>query len=328
MKEISMKAISIKAISITEVREFDKIKYNTNNHWVDNIRPNDYDEVIQNTHTNKWIYNFRKNEDITILEINAKYDIYWMKKSFEIGSQTKRFPNQFIEDLEDMDTKFKILTSGIFDNERKWFIRSESVSLKEGIHGTGPYTNFKNVIESIVTCSRGHTAIKPDVENQKIILYLTPWIQEFENKETQEFRIFVCNNKITAISQQDLYKVNTYLDNLNEIERTEKINEWCNIILEYFENIIKTKITHLSSYVIDLALLKKNKNTVYSGTYESYESYEPYFIEINSFGKEYAAGSALFGWIQDEDVLYGRKNNVDNQDNQDNQYLEFRYTSN
>lgn len=26
----------------------------------------------------------------------------------------------------------------------------------------------------------------------------------------------------------------------------------------------------------------------------------PYFIELNSFGKEYAAGSALFHWINDE----------------------------
>jgi hypothetical protein len=32
---------------------------------------------------------------------------------------------------------------------------------------------------------------------------------------------------------------------------------------------------------------------------------EPYFIEINCFGKENAAGSALFHWIIDYDKLYG-----------------------
>jgi len=30
----------------------------------------------------------------------------------------------------------------------------------------------------------------------------------------------------------------------------------------------------------------------------------PYFIEQNVFGKEYAAGSSLFHWIIDEEILY------------------------
>jgi hypothetical protein len=42
----------------------------------------------------------------------------------------------------------------------------------------------------------------------------------------------------------------------------------------------------------------------------------PYFIELNSFGKEYASGSALFDWIQDYSILYGLNGNS----------IEFRYT--
>ena len=34
----------------------------------------------------------------------------------------------------------------------------------------------------------------------------------------------------------------------------------------------------------------------------------PYFIEINCFGKEYAAGSSLFHWLIDEEKLYNTKN--------------------
>ncbi len=33
----------------------------------------------------------------------------------------------------------------------------------------------------------------------------------------------------------------------------------------------------------------------------------PYLIELNCFGKEYAAGSSLFHWLLDEDILYDRK---------------------
>jgi hypothetical protein len=43
------------------------------------------------------------------------------------------------------------------------------------------------------------------------------------------------------------------------------------------------------------------------------ESLEPYFIEPNSWGGDYAAGSALFGWIQDHDMLH------------DKEVIEFRY---
>ena len=36
----------------------------------------------------------------------------------------------------------------------------------------------------------------------------------------------------------------------------------------------------------------------------------PYFIELNSFGEEMAAGSACFHWILDNDILYGREDKV------------------
>ena len=47
----------------------------------------------------------------------------------------------------------------------------------------------------------------------------------------------------------------------------------------------------VSEYTIDIAIIEN----------------KPYFIEINCFGKEYAAGSSLFHWLIDEDILYGKK---------------------
>jgi hypothetical protein len=38
---------------------------------------------------------------------------------------------------------------------------------------------------------------------------------------------------------------------------------------------------------------------------------------MNCFGKEYAAGSALFHWLLDEDILYGKSGS---------ELIEFRYT--
>jgi len=284
--------IIIKPISIDEVLKYDKVKFNTNNHWNDNIRPADYDDVISQTHTNKWINQFKDYKKIII---DTKQDLYWMKKAYEIGSKTKRFPHMFDEELEDMIKKYKHLDE-IFD-ETEYFIRTENVSLKEGVHGVGPYKDFKSIIESIVTCRLGHSPLKE--ETTSITLYLTKFQKNLNR--TREFRVFVNKNKITAISQQSLYDINDILEPLSEKEKNDLINKWINIINTYFYSDVVKKITHIDSYVMDFAIL---------------DDESPFFIELNSFGKEYASGSALFSWIDDYNILYGLCGDV----------IEFRYT--
>ena len=100
------------------------------------------------------------------------------------------------------------------------------------------------------------------------------------------------------------YDINDILDKLSDVEKNELIKKWVDIILNNFEGEIKKKIVHIDSYVMDFAILNDGS---------------PYFIELNSFGKQYASGSALFEWITDYDVLYGLKGE---------DYIEFRYTSN
>ena len=185
----------------------------------------------------------------------------------------------------------------IFDG-KDYFIRSENVSLKEGIHGVGPYKDFKSIIQSIVTCRPKHSPLYEDTV--EIVLYLFDFIPNFNIM--REFRVFVFKNKITAISQQSLYNVNTLLEPLSDNEKELLIRNWVNIIKSYFESTIKTKITHIDSYVMDFAILDHDI---------------PYFIELNSFGKEYASGSALFGWLQDYNILYGLCGDS----------IEFRYTT-
>lgn len=142
------------------------------------------------------------------------------------------------------------------------------------------------------------------------LIYLFEWININPNLE---FRVFVNNNKITAISQQQLYDRNQILYNIssqyNHIDdqaccltrnqsilynncinhKTQIINQWCECITSFFEHKIKPLITHIANYSIDLAILNDNI---------------PYLIELNSFGKEYSAGSALFHWLLDEQKLY------------------------
>ncbi len=286
-------AITIKSISLDDVLANDKKFYNTNNHWENNIRPENYDEVISNIHTNKWIDKFREYKTIVI---DTKQDLYWMKEAFEIGSKTKRFPHSYDDELDDMVNRYKHFDY-IF-NGQEYFIRAENVSLKEGMHGVGPYKDFKSIIQSIITCRLGHTPLT--TETTHITLYLCEFIKNLNIG--MEFRVFVKENKITAISQQALYDVNDILEPLNDNEKNDIIHKWINIIKSYFETDIKPKITHIDSYVMDFAILSDDT---------------PYFIELNTFGKEYASGSALFDWIRDYNILYGLNGDC----------IEFRYTN-
>lgn len=120
---------------------------------------------------------------------------------------------------------------------------------------------------------------------QILTLYLLDWVHISKHNE---YRVFVHNKRIIAISQQHLYNVFTNLD--NDIENNERLT----MIYNYFEGNIKDTITHIDSYVYDFAILDTNI---------------PYFIEPCPFGKEHAAGSALFHWLLDEDILYEKDQN-------------------
>ncbi|RYH05548.1 hypothetical protein EON65_44400 [archaeon] len=86
------------------------------------------------------------------------------------------------------------------------------------------------------------------------------------------------------------------LVNLSVEDRNALIESWVHTIHTYWQQHIIPVITHTSSYSIDIALIYNQESSVYT----------PFFIEINCFGKEYAAGSSLFHWLIDEDILYGK----------------------
>ena len=92
-----------------------------------------------------------------------------------------------------------------------------------------------------------------------------------------------------------LHHVNKWLQNItDETDRNTEITTIVNEINNNFTKIdgIRDKLSSLNntSYVMDFVFTTTNN---------------PYFIEINSFGKEYASGSALFHWLLDTDKLYG-----------------------
>jgi hypothetical protein len=281
-----------------DVKKYDKIRYNTNNIWTQSMtpsmtpsKPSDYDEKIKLTFTSQWIDSFFSHYIILNIPL-----VDWMYDVSNISQMTHKFSKLYSEELDQyiLHNESEFIKDYLDKNDI--FIRGETVSLKEGIYGIRPYKSLKQIIESICTSSRGHSILdnrdNKQNTNKIIKLYLLKWIDIIE---FQEFRVFVKNKKITAISQQNLYKINTILEKLSEKEINIVVNKWIQIIIKYFESNIVNKIVHISDYCIDMAILKDDK---------------PYFIEINCFGAEYPSGSALFEWISDFDILNGKKSEI------------------
>jgi len=114
-------------------------------------------------------------------------------------------------------------------------------------------------------------------------LYFMPWVDMDPEKE---LRVFVERNRVTAISAQHLYRVNRWLV---EGDTDAVISK----VLEFFARDVRDKLSNLENYTMDVVLVGETET--------------PYFIETNSFGAAYAAGSALFHWIEDHEVLSGAR---------------------
>lgn len=285
----------IEFIHSQEVKDGDQGKgntrFNSGNHWVDNVKPKDYNEVLSKVETRYWIDKF--HQDYSKIDI-PKSQLGWLKSAARIGSQTGKFPSGYKEELDDF-------TQDKADFEHGYFVRSENVSLKTGQHGCIPYKNLKQILESAVTSKVTHSPIEE--ERQNLTFYLLPWVNIDPGRE---FRVFVRGKRIIACSQQHLYKGNPHLQdcedndphipqNLHE-KRVDIVKGWCSIIFDYIEKTVIPKIDHIDSYVVDIALL---------------DNEQPYFIEINCYGKEYGAGSALFHWLNDSHIF---DTNIDSND--------------
>ena len=117
-----------------------------------------------------------------------------------------------------------------------------------------------------------------------------PWIENFDDEK--EFRVFVYQNEITSISIQNLFKINHWLNSKSNIE----IELIVNSMLEYFHLNIRDKLIKIENYTMDIYFISES---------------EWYFIEPNGFGKAYAAGSSLFHWVNDEELLCGKTDRIE-----------------
>ena len=270
-------SIIFEPIPLESVKTHGETRYNSNNHWVDNIKPPDYFTEIDKFHTSQWVNKI--NRPHYTIEINEESDLKFLSKVSFLGKISGKLSSLYYDDITTFVKKYEDKYDELFKNGKKYFVKCENVSLKYGHDGLIAYTNFRTIIESLITCPSGHTAIYSDTK--KITIYLFDWT---EMKQCDEYRVFVKDSQITCISQQFLYEKFDLDENVIKHNITQ--------ILDSFVTLID--VTGYTTFSYDIVLIENI----------------PYFIEPNCFGKEYAAGSALFHWIIDSDKLYGVTKNI------------------
>lgn len=118
-------------------------------------------------------------------------------------------------------------------------------------------------------------------------LVIRAWEPRIDGKN--EFRCFVYNNNMVAISQYNYYFKHTIFQDEEYVLKVKRQ------MYEYFNSKVKEKLFYLKNYVLDLCIFPSSNETV--------------IIELNPY--ENTTGPSLFNWKNDEVLLFNKNNNED-----------------
>lgn len=154
------------------------------------------------------------------------------------------------------------------------FIRLSSTSGKN-VKSVKPLTHVDEIIQHLTT---NKLFVEQEYQrNKSSYLIIMPWNDAIDDR--YEYRLFVVNGKLTGASQQNVRQLYNYtFDELDMIEHALTHISFLSLIpyQDYVADVyIKEGVCHL--------------------------------IELNPFGASSGAGSSLFHWVNDYDILYGLK---------------------
>lgn len=184
--------------------------------------------------------------------------------------------------LLDMYSKRVKTTEGLIDFKNEigkvisgyhggWFMRLSSTSGKNE-DALEPLYTAEDVIKRLAS-------IKLFVEKEyrrdkNTYLVLIPWKMDIELDPQYEFRVFVVNGKLCAACPQRWFDQYQYSE--QELDRIEKA-------------LLNINFNQYQTYIADVYITDHCE-----------------LIEFNPFGAHSGAGSQLFNWITDYDLLHGK----------------------
>jgi len=238
-----------------------------------------YYQIIRSFHADKWYsmlgYPITFYSKLINLTSADKQSIISSKVDINISKD-------LLNKLDKTIDKIKTSTS-----KNKVFVRLYSLSPKN------PSSNIndlavENTHELIKLLSNSPRAINSLSENYDNGIMLREFHEDLPT--SNEFRLFVKGYCLRAISQYYCYE---YLPELENDNIKKKIINWF--------HIVKNKIDYMDC-VIDIVIWEDKE--------DSYMNLGIWIIEINSFGAGLLAGSSLFNWVNDYEILYNSREPV------------------
>lgn len=262
--------------------------------WPHNTVGDDSNTDRINTGTSKWIDFIHKNYMV------LKYDRKMRKLLFDdiiycddgVYLTKQHFKKTPEEEIKWAENHFKLLFP------EGAFVRLEFCSPRDSTLITFPIKSIHEVKDCIESSSRAQGFIQEVVIKQLglsarlIDVYLIPWNKFIPENKKYEFRTFVFNGKITAISS---YYTSSIFENTFDVDNMYKK------CMELFNDFSKK---------YSISSIDKKKPNNYGLDMFLMTGHEC-IIEVNPFGIDACMGSALFNWEKDYDQLYGKNKEIE-----------------
>lgn len=263
----------------TEAYEKNQQTFEHNNDW--------YQQIMAQTRMEKWQSSLGHlvRQPELVLTISAKqqkkyFDTQLCKNIAFRGVRAKTLLGDEAGDLAKELREISGLPLAPLTSQG-WFVRTSACSTKDSQDdgGAGPHGSLEDALLALFASERVHVSMKDYTNDAKV--YLVPF--DSDVTVARELRVFVYKNQVTAISQYDVYN-DSIFSTMSDVQLAELANL---VRVFHFENVRDSwaKSGGIDSYVMDL-------------------EYDPgkgdiRLMELNSFGAEMAAASALFHWVRD-----------------------------
>ena len=174
-------------------------------------------------------------------------------------------------------------------NEGPYFIRCDECSTKD-VHSYRPvsYASLGEFLKDIVLSKRLSAFLNDGRQGENFTIIVCKWMP-WVNME-KEFRVFIQNKRITAISQYVWHKV------LSWSPTAENVAD----MVQFVETLFNKDLIHAEDISMDL----------YVGSELDGPSSSIKLVELGPFGGHTGCGSCLFHWVRDQQILYNGKGDI------------------
>jgi len=204
-----------------------------------------------------------------------------------IDTETKKILSDMYKNPENKNPDLNLFKQNIVSalgKNKKYFMRLSSTSGKNS-KPLEPVSTYEDIIRRLITNREFYEREYTRDKDTNIILI--PWNDTMDQR--YEFRIFVVNGVLTGASQQWWSQLFNYT--------TEELDN----IQKALENINFLPWIHYKTFIGDVYIDNTGNDWVCK------------LIECNPFGAHCGAGSGLFNWITDYDLLHGKNEHGKNE---------------